>query len=173
MVARVALKLKRVMPRATPHPRYDLRKLEDPTFQQLFAVEVSNRFSALSEEDKSDWQLFKENFSTIATSNPGIAKPSKKPWISQSSLDLIEEKRSARLLGRTSELKRSTKLTRANIRQDKQKWADDLATEAEADLTTCRMKDAFSNLRRLRSAGPEVQFRFQTAPWYLTGTRNS
>jgi len=51
-------------------------------------------------------------------------------------LDLIEEKRSARLLGRTSELKRLTKLTRANIRQDKQKWADDIAAEAEADLTT-------------------------------------
>ena len=156
VVARVVLKLKRVMPRATPHPRYDLRKLEDPAFQQLFAVEVSNRFAALSEEDKSDWQIFKENFNKVATSNPGIAKPAKKPWISQSSLDLIEEKRSARLLGRTSELKRLTKLCRANIRQDKQKWADDIANEAEADLTTGRMKDAFSNLRRLRSAGPRI-----------------
>ena len=156
VVARVALKLKRVMPRATPHPRYDLRKLEDPAFQQLFAVEVSNRFSALSEEDKSDWQLFKDNINAIAAINPGIARPSRKPWISQNSLDLIEEKRSARQLGHTSEVKRLSKLTRANIRQDKQKWADDLATEAEADLTTGRLKDAFSNLRRLRSAGPRI-----------------
>jgi len=47
------------MPRAAPHPRYDLRKLEDLSLRHMFAVEVSNRFAALSEEDKTDWQLFK------------------------------------------------------------------------------------------------------------------
>jgi len=73
-------------------------------------------------------------FNTIAATNPGIAKPSKKPWISHTSLHLTEEKHSARLLGHTSKLKRQMKVTRANIRQDKQKWADDLATEQKQIL---------------------------------------
>jgi len=49
----------------------------------MLAVEVSNCFSALSEKEKSDWQLFKENFNATAATNPGIARPSRKPWISQ------------------------------------------------------------------------------------------
>jgi len=53
-------------------------------------------------------------------------------------------------------VKRLTTVTWASIRQDKQKWADDLASEAEADLTAGRMKDAFSNLCCLRSAGPRI-----------------
>ena len=34
--------------------------------------------------------------------------------------------------------------------------ADDLASEADADLTAGTMKDAFSDLRRHRSAGPRI-----------------
>jgi len=61
MVAQLALRLKRAIPRTTPHPCYDLCKLQDPALQQLLAVEVSNCFSSLAKEDMSDWQLFKEN----------------------------------------------------------------------------------------------------------------
>jgi len=134
MVAQLALRLKHAIPRTTPHPCYNLWKLQDPALQQLLAVEVSNCFSSRAKEDMSDWQLFKENLNTIAATNPGIAKPSKKPWISHTSLHLTEEKHSARLLGHTSKLKQQMKLTRANIRQDKQKWADDLATEQKQIL---------------------------------------
>ena len=58
VVAGVALRLQRAMPRrTTPHPHYDLHKLQDPAFLQLFALEVYNSFSSLAEED---WQLFKQ-----------------------------------------------------------------------------------------------------------------
>ena len=57
VVAGVALRLEHAMPRTTPHPHYDLHKLQDPAFQQLFALEVYNSFSSLAEED---WQLFKQ-----------------------------------------------------------------------------------------------------------------
>jgi len=53
VVARIALRLKRVMLKATSRHSYDLRSLEDSAFQKLFAVKVSNCLSALSEEDKS------------------------------------------------------------------------------------------------------------------------
>ena len=42
------------------------------------------------------------------------------------------------------------------ILEDKQKWADDLATEAEVELNNGQVKDAFANLRRLRSACPRI-----------------
>ena len=42
-----------------------------------------------------------------------------------------------------------------DILADKQKWADDLATEAELALKG-QVKDAFANLRRLRSACPRI-----------------
>ena len=43
-----------------------------------------------------------------------------------------------------------------DILEDKQKWADDLATEAEVALNNGQVKDAFANLRRLRSACPRI-----------------
>jgi len=54
-------------------------------------VEVSNHFSSLAEEDKLDWQLFNENLNAIGGTNPAITQPSKKHWLSQTSLDFIEE----------------------------------------------------------------------------------
>ena len=59
VVVRMALKLKCVMTMSTLHPRYVMRIRQTG------------------------------NISAIAATNPGIAKPSKKPWISQSSLALM------------------------------------------------------------------------------------
>ena len=42
------------------------------------------------------------------------------------------------------------------VQQDKQNWADTIATLAEPQLRTGRIKDAFSNFRLLRSAGPRI-----------------
>jgi len=41
-------------------------------------------------------------------------------------------------------------------KDDRQRWADDLAELGELALETGKVKDAFANFRKLRSAAPHV-----------------
>ena len=52
--------------------------------------------------------------------------------------------------------KRPSAQCKDDILEDKQKWTDNLATEAEVALNNGQVKDAFANLRRLRSACPRI-----------------
>ena len=141
---------------APTSPRYNIRKLQDPAFQQGFAVEVSNRFSALSEDEIGNWSIFKTELNSVATKTIGLHKPPKKEWLSPRTLETVEMKRTARLEGRLEDYKRLSAQCKDDILADKQKWADDLATEAELALNKGQVKDAFANLRRLRSACPRI-----------------
>ena len=86
VVATIAIKLKKNLPRTPTSPRYNIRKLQDPAFQQGFAVEVSNRFSALSEDEIGNWSILKTELNSVATKTIGLHKPPKKeccphePW---------------------------------------------------------------------------------------------
>jgi len=156
VVATIAIKLKKNLPRTPTSPRYNIRKLQDPAFQQGFAVEVSNRFSALSEDEIGNWSIFKTELNSVATKTIGLHKPPKKEWLSPRTLETVEMKRTARLEGRLEDYKRLSAQCKDDILADKQKWADDLATEAELALNKGQVKDAFANLRRLRSACPRI-----------------
>jgi len=94
------------------------------------------------------------NFAAKATL--GTVQHSKKEWLTCETLDLIDQKRAARLAGNTSEYKRLTASCKDRVQQDRQKWSDTIASLAELQLQTGRIKDAFSNFRLLRSAGPRI-----------------
>ena len=68
----VHARLKKNSLRSPPVPRYNIRKLQNPAFQQCFAVEVSNRFSALSEDERDDWSVFKAELNSVAKTTLGI-----------------------------------------------------------------------------------------------------
>ena len=92
------------------------------------------------------------NFAAMTTL--GVAQHMKKDWLTPETLDMIEWKRSARLAGNTMEYQRLTISCKDKIQQDKQNWANEIATKAEQEQASRRIMDAFSNFQRLRSAGP-------------------
>ena len=69
----MALKLKRSQKRKDPAPRYNILRLRDPEMQQRFAVEVSNRFSALADGDQDDWNTYRDEMNAAAMATLGIA----------------------------------------------------------------------------------------------------
>ena len=79
--------------------------LRDTAFQQCFAVEVSNRFSALSEDERDDWSVFKAELNSVAKTTLGLHQPPKKDWLSRRTLETIEQKRTARLQARMDDYK--------------------------------------------------------------------
>jgi len=105
VVATIAIRLKKNSLRSPPVPRYNIRKLQYPAFQQCFAVEVSNRFSALSEDERDDWSVFKAELNSVAKTTLGLHQQPKKDWLSRQTLDTIEQKRTARLQVRIDDYK--------------------------------------------------------------------
>jgi len=105
VVATVAIRLKKNSLRSSPVPRYNIKKLQNPAFQQCFAVEVSNRFSALSKDERDDWSVFKAELNSVAKTTLGLHQPPKKDWLSRRTLETIEQKRTARLQGRMDDYK--------------------------------------------------------------------
>jgi len=49
-----------------------------------------------------------------------------------------------------------TKKCRAQLRKDRQCWANDMTVEEERALRTGQVKDDFANFRKLRAAAPRV-----------------
>src|SRR6218665_656003 len=145
-------------------PRYNVKALAHPRFKQLYAVEVSNRFSALSDEESIDWYCFKEAINDDAAASIGrVSRGKNKDWIGSKSCDLIEKQREARLAGRTDKYKKLGRDCRAQLRVDRQCLADEKAEEADTALSCGRVKDAFAHFRRLRAATVAVASPFLDA----------
>jgi len=101
-------------------------------------------------------KAFGQKTRRVALMLQGLHQPPKKDWLSRRTLETIEQKRTARLQARMDDYKMLSAQCKDDILDDKQKWADDLATEAEVELNSGQVKDAFANLRCLRSACPRI-----------------
>jgi len=77
---------------------------------------------------------------------------SKQDWISDSTRDLIDKKREARLKQDKPLHRKLTKECRAQVRHDRQMWADTLVLEGESMFQSNQLQDTFTNLRKLRPA---------------------
>lgn len=150
VVATIAIRLRQPVVKKLPPPQYDLSRLQDPAIQQQFAVTVSNRFDVLSDDDKTRWDNYKDEMNSIASTILGSSRKPKKDWLTQQTLDLVEQKRAARLSSNTDQYKVLTLQCKSQIKADKQKWADDMVNEAEIDLQSGRMRNAFASLKRLK-----------------------
>ena len=152
VIATLCLRLKRSTVKNTQTLRYNIRKLTDPALQHQYAVDISNRFAALSPDMISNWDTFKGTLNDVAAKHLGLRKQTKKPWVSDATLDLVEKKRQARLLNKQDDYKSLNKQCKANLKLDRQQWADNLATDGEAALIAGEVRDAFANFRRLTKA---------------------
>jgi len=81
----------------------------DPDIQERFAVEISNRFSALSEEAEDDWDTYRDEMNAAAMATLGTVQHSKKDCLWNLGLDRSEALwAKTRLAGNTVEYKRLT-----------------------------------------------------------------
>ena len=84
------------------------------------------------------------------------AKTVQNDWLTSETLDIIDQKRTARLSGIMSEYKALCATSKESVLCDKQQWADNIASEAEKARQCRQLNDAFCNFRRLRSTGPRI-----------------
>ncbi len=160
VIATLKVKLKRHRPAPAKTFRPNLVRLQDHRVRSMFAAEVSSRLRASGEVTgqsvNETWYKFKDALVASAKEVIGVKKAAKKPWITQGTLDIIEQRRAAMQRGDREEYKSLTVIPRRALRHDKQLWADRLAVEGEERLSQGHSGDAFANFRRLRTAGPRI-----------------
>ena len=150
------LRLKRATPRTKPSRRYNLVRLQDSSVQYQYAVAIQNRFSALSSDESSTWDSYRDAHQEVAETVLGFRHNTRHEWISDETRQLVEQKREARLHGDMTRYRELNKSCKKSARHDKQRWADDKATTGEELLACGAMRDAFANFRQLRAACPVV-----------------
>ena len=132
VVATIAKKLRRaITTQSAKRPRYNVGKLADSAVHQQYAGGISDRLAALNKDSVFNWQTFRDAVNNVASTCIGKTRRSYKEWISDTTWNLIERKREARLADRPDAYRSLYKESRASLRKDRQRWADEKAEAGE------------------------------------------
>ena len=147
------LKLKLKCQRNTAHQiRLNSSKLHEPALQQAYACNISNRFNALSLDLANDWDTFKAAVIDAATDTIGQGRPPpKKPWISERTLGIIDLRREARLRGEMQTYRRLNGLRNEAIREDKEAYWDNQATQLEEAARHNDLRQMYGILKKAKA----------------------
>ena len=166
VVGKLRLKLKRKWIDDAPRRRnFDVNKLKDETRKEEFKVAVSNRFEALqnldgNEDIEQNWKAIKESVTSACQEILGPRKYNHKEWITQDTLKLVEERRekkakinSSRTRGQKAEAREeyaeADRKVKRSAKEDKRKYMDSVASEAEQASYHGNMKELYSSIKKL------------------------
>ena len=153
VIATLAIRLKRLSKKTVTVPLHlNVQALQNQLVSSRFELELSNRFAALDEDSLANWECFRETMQEVANKTVGIKPLSKRDWISDKTIDLICQKRDARLHGEKVAYKSLSKEWRSSVRQDRQTWAKRMAAKGEQRLHDGQLHNAFANFCQLRSS---------------------
>ena len=151
------LKLHRNPDKSKNRTRFDNGKLIDQTIKDKFNITVSNRFSALSETEdiNTNCDQIERVLTETAQEVLGRVKKKSKQWLSTETWTAIDERRkindkinSTRSERVKKALKKEysamDKTVKRKAREDKRKWLEDIAGEAEKAAENGRMKDIYA-----------------------------
>lgn len=144
--------------------KFDSERLKDPTVSARFMHAVEGGLSGASTGSvEGTWCGFKSALCAAAKSTIGTKRFVRQEWISSETLDIIDERRAARLAGNRARYRELNGVRRRALHHDHQVWADNLAAEVEDNLQQNHSRNAFANIRRLRARGPRVSAPIRSA----------
>eukprot|EP00105_Crassostrea_gigas_P028093 XP_011449635.1 PREDICTED: uncharacterized protein LOC105343838 [Crassostrea gigas] len=164
VVGKLKLRLKKCM-QNNSRMKYDVERLKDCNTIESFKLLLQNKYQILQDhhtEDytvESSWINIKELINTVC--EEGIGKKKKnKPWISQKTLEKIEERRkiheqclNAKTRSRKAKYETGYKTkhreVKRSVKDDKRRYYEDLAIRAEAASEQRNMKEVYDITRQL------------------------
>ena len=143
--------------------KYDMEKLRDERIGKAFIITLKNRYQALEEDElqhpnehgvEEEFQMMEKAYTETAETVLGKPRNKKKPWISEKSWKLIDEREDThkKILGTHSErIKKKLRKkyayqkreVKSSLRSDKRKWINDIASEAEAAASSHQMRTLY------------------------------
>lgn len=165
VTANLQLKLKAVEKPKQTRIKFDTKKLTNDQIRADFTLTLRNRFLALQEaaDDESnvndDWNKIKTAINNTSSEILGHQKIEAKPWISDESITLIEERRKIKekILNASDiekillnhEYKEYNKQIKKSVRRDKRRFTENLANEAEEAMKQNNLKDVYQITKKL------------------------
>uniref|UniRef100_A0A8D9EGU9 Craniofacial development protein 2 n=1 Tax=Cacopsylla melanoneura TaxID=428564 RepID=A0A8D9EGU9_9HEMI len=143
---------------------YDVEKLKEKDTARDFNLELRNRFQTLDRETdetvENRWGKLKKIIKDTSEQKLGYKTKTKKPWISSETNTKIEERRQLKKI--RDNAKTRDQKTKANkdyydrhrevkrsFRNDKRKWAENLAKEAQKAANTGNIKELYNTTKQL------------------------
>ena len=122
-----------------------------------YFCEITNRFAALNHEETDQWDRFKQEITAAAENTIGNARPTpKNPWVSNATLEIIEQRRAARLAGDMAEYRRLNRVRNAALRRDKEAYWANMADQLEEASRSHNQQKVYSLLRKAK-AGQQLK----------------
>lgn len=140
-------------PKSHPKKIDSDRLFHNESTRNAFRLELSNRFAALSNLEDSDPESLCNSLSkVIYDSAVKVAPPPKrnhKPWLSQSSLDLINQKRLARLSNNKIKQNEYQTLFKTSSNNDFEAYLNSIADKAEEANRKHDMKGIYKAIKSI------------------------
>ena len=171
---KINLKLKN-KPKNNEHTRtkYDTTKLQSKDILKKYTTTVRNRYQLLedegtteeNEEIERDFEVMEKAYTEVASEVLGRPRKKKKPWISNESWNLVDQRNeiNKQILSTHSErvkkqlrtkYKNKDKEVKKSIKADKKKWLDKIATKAEEAARSQHMKTLYELTKTLCNERP-------------------
>lgn len=174
----IKTKLKRAPKGEENRLKYDTDCLKNETIRKEFCIKLKNRYEILETEsisencetDTPELEQMNRNledaYNTTAKEVLGYKKKKTKPWISQETWNLISQRkeinnqinstRSARIKDRLQDdYKGKDKEVKKQIKNDKKKWVDNIAKDAEEAAAKNHMKTLYGLTKVLTNERPK------------------
>ncbi len=136
--------------------KYNTTRLKNEAILKTFTINLRNRLQVLEDEEtgiedneevERDSQVMEKAYTEVAEATLGRPRTNKKPWISEESWSLVDQREeiNKKILGTCSErIKKQLKAkyaekdreTKRSIKTDKKKWMENIASEAEEEGST-------------------------------------
>jgi len=146
LVAKIKVKLKKVKGNKAPL-RYDLQNIPVE-----YNVEIRNRFAAIELDDKEPDELWEDIKmavnETAAKQVPRRKYKKRKAWISQQAIDIAEERRKMKKLGKSKEdIQVLNRRFQRQVRQDKEQYISEMCKDIENENNLGRTRDIFKKIK--------------------------
>ena len=167
VIAKVKLKLRCYKPNVQgTRIKYQTSLLRDSQTKDDFKLTLTNRFQPLQDLQQEEtnvnelWTRVKNTFTETCEEVLGLKKRSHQEWITQESINKIEERRTkkqalinsktrAEKVAAQEAYRTAHKEVKQCIQQDKENYLNDLAEQTEAAAANGHMRIVFQNTHRL------------------------
>ena len=119
-------------------PRFNVQRLrDDNAVANEFSIALKNKFDALVNlpgDVDAAWAEVTKVYHSTATEIIGFRKFHKKPWLTDETLQVLEDKATARKRHNTTERRRLQGVFRAKAKEDRERYYNNLADDVEEGL---------------------------------------
>lgn len=164
LLGEIKLQLCRAFPtRERTRKRFNTRKLKNPEIKAAFATELENNLANdhIDVDDiNAQWTSIKTAFIETSDKVLGVLQQDRKEWMSDTTWEAVEQRRAAKAAINVARTRNNKKTATENwhkldkevkklCKQDRCKWANDLADEAESAARSGNLRILYDTTKKL------------------------